>query len=136
MVIQYVCLRNTTIPLSTYVFGYLTRYDFDPPKKKLHDRTDAYKYIKTGLLKRSQKCIQKISVTSSKNKIIFSHAFYLTLWLMKLPKHIQKIPILKTWQLVFFWGVKTYFGILPLKWGMKKMILTNNNVLAFVPIKI
>ena len=29
---------------------------------------------------------------------------------------LKKIPILKTWQMVFFWGIKTYFGILPLKW--------------------
>ena len=33
---------------------------------------------------------KNVLVKSSKNKIIFSHAFYLTLWLMKLPKIFQK----------------------------------------------
>ena len=46
----------------------------------------------------------------------FSPAFYLIKWLMTSPKNFEKIPILKTWQMVFFWGIKTYFGILPLKW--------------------
>ena len=35
---------------------------------------------------------------------------------MKLPKNFEKIAILKIGELVSFWGVKTYFGILPLKW--------------------
>ena len=61
-------------------------------------------------------CQKNLLVKSSENKIIFSLAFYLTLRLMKLPEKFKKIPILKTWQLVFFWGVKTYLGILPLKW--------------------
>ena len=37
-------------------------------------------------------------------------AFYLNIWLMKSPKSSEKIAILKIWQLVFFWGVKTHFG--------------------------
>ena len=48
--------------------------------------------------------------------LIFLTAFYLILWLMKLPKFFEKIAILKIGELVSFWGVKTYFGILPLKW--------------------
>ena len=37
-------------------------------------------------------------------------AFYLIIWLMKSPKNFEKIPILKTWRQIFFWGIKTYFG--------------------------
>ena len=36
--------------------------------------------------------------------------FYLIIWLMRSPKNFEKIPILKTWQVDFFWGIKTYFG--------------------------
>ena len=36
--------------------------------------------------------------------------------LMKLPKNFEKIAISKMWELVSFWGVKTHFGNLPLKW--------------------
>ena len=34
---------------------------------------------------------------------------------MKPPKNFDKIAVLKIWQLVFFWGVKTHFGEIPLK---------------------
>ena len=61
-----------------WVFGQKSKYS-----KEMIVSTDE----KTGLLKRSQKCIQKnLLVKSSKNKIIFSLAFYLTLRLMKLPE--------------------------------------------------
>ena len=43
-------------------------------------------------------------------------AFYLIIWLMKLQKKFEKIAILKIGELVSFWAVKPYFGILPLKW--------------------
>ena len=46
------------------------------------------------------------------------------MWLMKLPKNFEKLAILKIGELVSFWGFKTYFGILPLKWyilGMEKI---------------
>ena len=46
---------------------------------------------------------------------ILLQANALIIWLMTSPKSFEKIVILKTWQLVFFRGVKTYFGILPLK---------------------
>ena len=50
---------------------------------------------------------------SSKNDFIFSPVFYLITSLMKAPKNFEKIPILKIWQLVSFWGVKTHFGDTP-----------------------
>ena len=46
---------------------------------------------------------------------ILLSAFYLILWLMKSFNFFEKIAILKIGELVSFWGVKTYFGILPLK---------------------
>ena len=48
--------------------------------------------------------------------LIFLPAFYLIIWPMTHQRNSEKISILNIWQLVFFWGVKTYFGILPLKW--------------------
>ena len=42
-------------------------------------------------------------------------AFYLIIWLMKSPNNFEKTSIFKIWQLVFFRGVKTQFGEIPLK---------------------
>ena len=42
-------------------------------------------------------------------------AFYLIIWLIILQKKFEKTSILKIWQLVFFRGVKTQFGEIPLK---------------------
>ena len=50
-----------------------------------------------------------------KKYFIFLPAFYLIMCLMKSPKNFEKIAILKIWQLVSFWGVKTHFGEIPLK---------------------
>ena len=50
--------------------------------------------------------LKKLLVKSSKNKFIFLPAFYLNLWLMKLPKNFEKRAILKIGDLVSFWGVK------------------------------
>ena len=47
---------------------------------------------------------------------IFLPEFYLIIWLITSPKNFEKILILKTWQLVFFWGIKTCLGNLPMKW--------------------
>ena len=55
-------------------------------------------------------------IKSSEIVFIFLPAFYLIIWLMASPKNFEKIAILKIWQLVFFWGVKIYFGKLLLKW--------------------
>ena len=55
-------------------------------------------------------------IKSSKFDLIFLPAFYLIMWLMTSPKNFEEIPILKKWQLVFFWGFKTYLGEIPLKW--------------------
>ena len=53
---------------------------------------------------------------SSEIVFIFLPAFYLIIWLMTLPKNFEKISILKIQQLVFFWGIKIYFGKFLLKW--------------------
>ena len=42
--------------------------------------------------------------------VISLPAFYLIIWLMKLPKNFEKTSILKIWQLDFFCGIKTGFG--------------------------
>ena len=55
-------------------------------------------------------------IKNSKIDFIYLPAFYLIMWLMTSSKNFEKIIILKKWQLVFFWGVKTYFGEIPLKW--------------------
>ena len=60
--------------------------------------------------------IKTLLMKSSEIVFIFLLAFYLIIWLMTSPKNSEKISILKMWQLVFFWGVKTYIDILPLKW--------------------
>ena len=54
-------------------------------------------------------------IKSSKNDFIFFPAFYLIIWLMTSANFFQNIATLKKWQLVFFWGVKTYFGEMSLK---------------------
>ena len=53
---------------------------------------------------------------SSKIDSIFSTAFHLIIWVIASTKNFEKIAILKIWQLDFFRGFKTYFGVLPLKW--------------------
>ena len=55
-------------------------------------------------------------IKSSEIILIFLPRFYLIISLMTSPKNFVKLPILKTWNLVFFGGIKTYFGIIPLKW--------------------
>ena len=35
--------------------------------------------------------------------------------IMESPNNLEKISILKKWQLFFYWGVKSYFGEMPLK---------------------
>ena len=57
-----------------------------------------------------------LSVKSSENDLIVLPAYYLIIWLMKAKKNFEKIAILKTRWLVSFWGVKTHFGKMPLKW--------------------
>ena len=57
--------------------------------------------------------LKKIINEKFKKMFIFLPAFYLIMWLMISPKDFEKIDILKLWQLVFFWGVKTHFGKLP-----------------------
>ena len=60
--------------------------------------------------------IKNLWVKSSEIELIFWPAFYLIIWLIASPKNFEKIAILKIWQLVFFGGVKIYFGELLLKW--------------------
>ena len=54
-------------------------------------------------------------IKSSEIVFIFLSAFYLIMWVLTRKRILKKYPFLKTWQLVFFWGVKTYFGKLHLK---------------------
>ena len=57
------------------------------------------------------KVFSKISlIKSSKMDFIILPAFYLIMWLMKLPKNFEKIAILKIGELVSFLGVKIQFG--------------------------
>ena len=84
----------------------------------MNRRSKTFSFKNFGLNTVTTVISKKILVKSSENNLIFSPAFYLIIWLMTSPKIFLKIPILKIWQLVFFGGVKTYFGILPLKWGI------------------
>ena len=60
--------------------------------------------------------IKNLWMKSLEIVIIFLSAFYLIIWLMTSPKNFEKISILKIWQLDLSWGLKSYFGILPLIW--------------------
>ena len=66
---------------------------------------------------------------SSGNHFIFLPVFYLIMWVMKASKNFGKIAILKIWELISLWDVKTYFGKLALKWCIfrheKRNILTD-----------
>ena len=68
-------------------------------------------------------------VKSSEYGFIFLLAFYLIMCLMEAKKNFEKIAILKTRELVSFYGVKTHFGQIALKWCIfrheKRKILTN-----------
>ena len=86
----------------------------------LIDLTVIYLLPKVCSVKKDTKLNQVFCIIKSWEIISISlPEFYLIIWLMTSPKNFEKIPILKTWQLVFFWGIKTYFGILPQKWCMK-----------------
>ena len=50
---------------------------------------------------------------------------------MKIKKNFGNIDILKTRELVSFWGVKTDFGKLAQKWGIKKKDFNQSYVLVF-----
>jgi hypothetical protein len=54
--------------------------------------------------------IKNLLMKSSESVFIFLSAFYLIIWLMTFSKNLEKISILKIWQLFFFWGVETHFG--------------------------
>ena len=71
----------------------------------------------------------------SSENIFFLPALYLIMYLMKSWKDFENIAILKIWELVYFWGVKTRFGKLPMKWCIFRT-KKPNIVLAFVPIRI
>ena len=71
-----------------------------------------------------------------RNHFHFLPGFYLILWLMTSLNKFEKITILKKWQLVFFWGIKTYFDILPLKWCFfrhEKINILNKICHSFCP---
>ena len=73
-------------------------------------------YVKSGNLKETKVNSEVLLIKHSGIILILLTAFYLIMWPMTHQRNSWKISILKIWQLVFFWGVKTYFGILPLKW--------------------
>ena len=50
---------------------------------------------------------------------------------MKVKQNFGKIDILKTRELVSFWGVKTDFGKIAQKWGIKNKDFSQYYVLAF-----
>ena len=55
------------------------------------------------------------------NYFILLPAYNLIMWLLTAPNNFEKNSHLKTWELVFFWGVKTHFGKIPLKsWFLKQ----------------
>ena len=86
-------------------------------------------------MKRETKVSQEfLLVKSSENDFIFLLANYLIIWLMKAKKNFEKIAILKTRGLVSFWGVKTHFGKMPLKWCIfrhEKIKILSNICLSF-----
>ena len=65
-------------------------------------------YLDSDWKRMSQKCYQ--FVINEKKNLIFSPAFYPIMCFMKSPKNLEKMAILKTWQLVFFWGVTIHIG--------------------------
>ena len=68
-------------------------------------------------MKRETKVSSKKSlVKSSENYFIFLPAFYLIMCPMQALKNSEKIAILKILEQVSFWGDKTHFGKLALKW--------------------
>ena len=85
---------------------------------------------------------QSISLFFSNEKfkkqiLSFLSAFYLIMWLMKASKNFEKIFISKIWELVFIWGVKTHFGLLPSKWSIfihEKKYFNQYYALALDPI--
>ena len=73
--------------------------------------------VKSGNLKKETKVNAEVLLIKSSGIIlIFLPAFYMIIWPMTHQRNSLKISILKIWQPVFFWGDKTDFGILPLKW--------------------
>ena len=74
-------------------------------------------HYKDWILKKQTKVYSRSLIENiSEFSFILSSAFTLFIRIMISPKNFGKIAILKIWSLVFFWGVKNYFGILPLKW--------------------
>ena len=72
----------------------------------------------------------------SSDFLFFLPTFYLTMSFKKSPKNFGKIAILKTWQMVSFWGVKTQFSKWGLKWCLfrhEKKYFNQYYVIAFDP---
>ena len=67
---------------------------------------------------------------------IFLRVFYMIMWFLEALKNFLKIVILKTGELVSFWGVKTQFGKLPMKSCIEKFDYNQYHVVDFDPIKI
>ena len=72
---------------------------------------------------------------SSKKYSILLLPFYLIMCLMKSSKNFEKVPILKIWQLISFWSVKTHFGETSLKRYIFRnifLIFTNSTPLIVI----
>ena len=68
-------------------------------------------------IKKNDKSISTIfNWKQIRTNFTFLSAFSMIIWAMAATNSFEIIPILKTWQLVFFWGYKTYFGILHQKY--------------------
>ena len=92
--------------------------------------------LKTGDLKNWQKYIKDFWLKNNQ-KWFYSFTCMLSEFMgHDSNKELEKISNLKKWQPVFFWGVKTYFGILPLKWCNFRHEKKGFNVIGFDPIKI
>ena len=79
---------------------------------------------------------KNLLIKSSENDFIFLPALYLIMWLMKVKKNFEKIAILKTRELVSFWGVKTHFGKMMHFQAWKNQDYNQYFVVAFDTIKI
>ena len=71
----------------------------------------------------------------SENYFIVVPSFYLIMCLVNFKK-FEKIVTLKKWDLVSFWGVKTHFGKIHLKWCLFmhenwKKLETNENCVLY-----
>ena len=100
-VIGWMKCRRSNFPL------HQLAYDRVPESWKTQKWSWIYKPIRN---ERENVYSKFLLMKSLKKWFNFLPAFYLIIWLMISPKNFGKIGILKIWQLVSLWGVKTHFG--------------------------